>query len=85
MKIQETSTVLNVNEIWSSLSKKDKSRVNKGSQVSIGQHTHEGWSGSLEHFIIRCPKCRALFLGYRHGFEGGQYFHCPNCQSNINC
>ena len=37
----------------------------------------EGWKGELPFYVVKCPRCKQLFLDYPHGYEN--YFVCPNC------
>jgi len=36
-----------------------------------------GWTGDLPFYIVKCGKCKTLFLDYPHGY--GEYFLCPKC------
>jgi len=34
--------------------------------------------GPITFCLVRCPKCKRLFLDYPHGYKG--YFICPFCR-----
>jgi hypothetical protein len=39
----------------------------------------EGWKGKLPFYIVRCSRCKQLYMDYPHGHKN--YFLCPNCSA----
>jgi len=46
-------------------------------RLYIGHKTHEGWKGSLPHYIIECPT-HGRMVTHPHGYS--MRLECPRCQ-----
>lgn len=46
-------------------------------KVYVGHQQHEGWTGSLPHYILECP-VHGRFMTYPQGYSGR--LECPVCR-----
>ena len=46
-------------------------------RLYIGHKRHEGWTGSLPHYMIECP-IHGRVVTYPHGYS--MRLECPRCQ-----
>lgn len=55
----------------------------RGTKISVGMETREGWSGYLEFFVFWCPDCEAFSKDYAHSWPEKRYVTCQRCKQNL--
>lgn len=54
-----------------------------GYKIPVGAEIREGWSGYIEFFVFRCPRCGYFSKDYPHSFPQTRYLTCQHCKMKI--